>query len=91
MGGRSQDFGGKFQKVFRSSSIPFSITTVNEGQFVDVKAAFERRYGYSRGEVLGRPVHELRIWEDPSDRVRMTTQNDGNRIYRTGAPSSTNC
>jgi PAS domain-containing protein len=53
MGGRSQDFGGKFQKVFRSSSIPFSITTVNEGRFVDVKAAFERRYGYSRGEVLG--------------------------------------
>ena len=64
----------KFQKVFRSSPIPFSITTVNEGRFVDVNAAFERRYGYSRSEVLGRTVHELRIWEDPSDRVRMTTQ-----------------
>jgi PAS domain S-box-containing protein len=64
----------KFQKVFRSSPIPFSITTVSEGRFVDVNAAFERRYGYSRAEVLGRTVHELRIWEDPSDRVRMTTQ-----------------
>jgi PAS domain S-box-containing protein len=64
----------KFQKVFRSSPIPFSITTVNEGRFVDVNAAFERRYGYSRAEVLGRTVHELKIWEDPSDRVRMITQ-----------------
>ena len=39
-----------------------------------MNAAFERRYGYSRAEVLGRTVHELRIWEDPSDRVHMTTQ-----------------
>ena len=39
-----------------------------------MNAAFERRYGYSRAEVLGRTVHELRIWEDPSDRVRMIAQ-----------------
>ena len=63
----------KFQKVFRSSPIPFSITTVKEGRFLDVNGAFERRYGYSREEVLGRTVHELKIWEDPADRVRMVT------------------
>ena len=63
----------KFQKVFRSSPIPFSITTVKEGRFLDVNGAFERRYGYSREEVLGRTVHELNIWEDPADRVRMVT------------------
>jgi|HubBroStandDraft_6_1064221.scaffolds.fasta_scaffold02029_2 PAS domain S-box-containing protein len=61
----------RFQKVFRSSPIPFSITTIADGRFVDVNAAFECRYGYSRAEVLGRAVHELRIWEDPSDRVLM--------------------
>ncbi|MDT8068494.1 MAG: PAS domain S-box protein [Terriglobia bacterium] len=64
----------KFQKVFRSSPIPFSITTFNEGRFLDVNAAFERRYGYSRIEVIGHTVHELRIWEDSSDRQQMTTQ-----------------
>jgi len=64
----------KFQKVFRSSPIPFSITTVKEGRFMDVNAAFERRYGYARGEVLGHTVHELRIWEDPEDRVLMVEQ-----------------
>lgn len=63
----------KFQKVFRSSPIPFSITTVKEGRFLDVNGAFEHRYGYSREEVLGHTVHELNIWEDPADRVRMVT------------------
>ena len=64
----------KFQKVFHSSPIPFSITTVNEGRFLDINAAFERRYGYSRAEVVGRTVGELRIWEDPKDRVLMLAQ-----------------
>lgn len=64
----------KFQKVFRSSPIPFSITTVNEGRFIDVNAAFECRYGYSRAEVIGRTVGELRIWEDPKDRALMIAQ-----------------
>ena len=64
----------KFQRVFRSSPIPFSITTVKEGRFLDVNGAFERRYGYSREEVLGHTVHELKIWEDPADRVRMVAQ-----------------
>ena len=64
----------KFQKVFRSSPIPFSITTLKEGRFLDVNGAFEQRYGYSREEVLGRTVHDLKIWEDPADRLRMVAQ-----------------
>lgn len=61
----------KFQKIFRSSPVPFSITTLADGRFVDINAAFECCYGYSRTEVLGRTVQELRIWEDPSDRALM--------------------
>ena len=64
----------KFKKVFRSSPIPFSITTLKEGRFLDVNAAFECRYGYSRAEVLGRTVHELKIWEAPADRELMLAQ-----------------
>jgi len=64
----------KFQKVFRSSPIPFSITTVNEGRFLDVNVAFERWYGYSRAEVIGRTTGELGIWEDPKDRALMIAQ-----------------
>ena len=36
--------------------------------------------GYSREEILGHTVHELRIWEDPSDRVRMI------ELLRQGGP-----
>jgi len=39
-----------------------------------VNAAFERRYGHSRAEVLGRTVHELHMWCDPADRMFMREQ-----------------
>jgi PAS domain S-box-containing protein len=72
---RSEDsrrsFEEKFEKVFESCPLPFSITTLKEGRFLDVNAAFEHRYGYSRNEILGRTVQELRIWEDPTDRGLM--------------------
>jgi PAS domain S-box-containing protein len=58
----------KFAKVFRSSPIAFSITTVDEGRFLDVNEAFERRYGYARTELLGRTVFDIGIWDDPSER-----------------------
>lgn len=64
----------KFQNVFRSSPIPFSITTLKEGRIVEVNAAFERRYGYSREEVLGRTVHDLQMWCDPAQRILMIEQ-----------------
>jgi PAS domain S-box-containing protein len=64
----------KFQKVFRSSPVAFSITTVNEGRFLDVNTAFECRYGYSRTELIGHTVYELRMWEDPADRSLMLAQ-----------------
>ncbi len=64
----------KFQKIFDSSPIAFSITTLEEGRFLEVNAAFESRYGYRREEVLGRTVHELRIWEDLADRKFMLKQ-----------------
>jgi PAS domain S-box-containing protein len=72
---RSEDsrrsFEEKFERVFESCPLPFSITTLKEGRFLDVNAAFEHRYGYSRNEILGRTVQELRIWDDPTDRGLM--------------------
>jgi PAS domain S-box-containing protein len=64
----------KFQKIFHSCPVAFSITTLEEGRFLEVNAAFEARYGYSRQELLGRTVHELRIWDDPADRRLLVTQ-----------------
>lgn len=61
----------KFTKVFRSSPIAFSITTVAEGRFVDVNEAFERRYGYSSKELVGRTVFDIGVWDSPGERSEM--------------------
>lgn len=61
----------KFTKVFRSSPIAFSITTVAEGRFIDVNEAFERRYGYSCKELLSRTVFDIGVWGNPSERPQM--------------------
>ena len=58
----------RFTKVFRSSPIAFSITTRDEGRFVDVNEAFERRYGYRRQDLIGRTIFEIGIWDDPGER-----------------------
>jgi PAS domain S-box-containing protein len=64
----------KFTRVFQSSPIAFSITTVTEGCFLDVNEAFERRYGYSREEILGRTVFDINVWADPTDRPQMLSE-----------------
>jgi PAS domain S-box-containing protein len=64
----------KFQKIFCASPVPFSVTTLGEGRFMDVNAAFECRYGYSRAELIGHTVYELKLWEDTADRSLMLTQ-----------------
>jgi len=64
----------KFTKVFRSSPIAFSITTVAEGRFIDVNEAFERRYGYSRAELVGRTVFDIGVWDNPGERSQMLNQ-----------------
>src|SRR5208337_4258147 len=64
----------KFTRVFRSSPIAFSITTVAEGRFIDVNEAFERRYGYSCKELLGRTVFDIGVWDDPCERPQMLNQ-----------------
>jgi PAS domain S-box-containing protein len=64
----------RFEKVFRSSPIAFSVTTLVDGRYVDVNEAFERRYGYTRAELLGRTSHEIGIWNDPTERTRLVEQ-----------------
>ena len=64
----------KFTKVFKSSPIAFSITTVAEGRFIDVNEAFERRYGYSSEQLLGRTVFDIGVWDNPDERSQMLDQ-----------------
>lgn len=61
----------RFRKIFQSTPIAFSVTSLADGRFIDVNATFERRFGYNRSELLGRTSTELGFWEDPDDRVEL--------------------
>jgi PAS domain S-box-containing protein len=61
----------KFATVFRSSPDMVGILTLEEGRYLDVNAGYERILGYSRGELVGRTIHELGIWADPVPRATL--------------------
>lgn len=61
----------KFSKAFRSSPAFVTISTVQDGRFIEVNDAFLEASGYSREEMLGRSAIELGIWADTSDRGKM--------------------
>ncbi len=64
----------KFSKAFRSSPVEMMITTLAEGQFIDVNESFESNIGYRRDEVLGRSSLELGLWLNPADRSAVITE-----------------
>lgn len=62
----------KFSKAFRSSPNPMTIATLETGRLIEVNDSFLQAVGYEREAVIGRTVHELGVWVNPSDRARMT-------------------
>jgi two-component system sensor histidine kinase/response regulator len=61
----------KFAKAFRAGPNVMSISTLEEGRFLEVNDSFLRLTGYQREEVRGRTALELGFWINPDDRVRM--------------------
>jgi PAS domain S-box-containing protein len=64
----------KFAKAFYSSPIAKSITTLDEGRYLDVNRSFEWLFGYAREEILGHTSLEVQIWQDADDRQQMLQQ-----------------
>jgi PAS domain S-box-containing protein len=60
-----------FKQVFRCNPIALSITTIDEGRFVEVNETFERLCGYPRSELIGRTMAETGIWNDPNERAQL--------------------
>jgi PAS domain S-box len=69
----------KFAKAFRSSPLPMSIATLEEGRFIEVNEAFLRDVGLPREEVIGRRAHDLGLWREPAAREELVhrLQSDG--------------
>ncbi|MBM9577774.1 PAS domain S-box protein [Leptospira sp. 201903070] len=57
-----------YSKVFTLSPISTTISTVEEGRYIEVNDSFVALFGYSREESIGRTSTELNIWPDPNVR-----------------------
>ena len=58
----------RFSKAFHSSPQPMSITTIDEGLYIDVNQRFLEISGYKAHEVIGQTSMNLGIWESDSAR-----------------------
>ena len=61
----------KFSMAFRYSPDAMSITTLNEGRYIDVNDSYLRISDYKREEIIGRTSLEINAWVNPEDRIRM--------------------
>jgi len=60
----------KFAKIFHSNPHSITISTLEDGRYMDVNEAFCRITGWSRKELIGRTSRDIGLWKDPGDRVK---------------------
>ena len=60
----------KFRKIFETSGSVIAIHTIPDGSIMDVNPAWERAFGYSREEIIGRLATDLLFTPDPRRFVR---------------------
>ncbi len=53
----------RFYKAFYSSPNPMAISSLHNGEYIDINHSFINTTGYSREEVIGHISTELNIWE----------------------------
>jgi len=58
----------KFKTAFKASPNVITITSVEDGTYVDVNNAFTKLLGYSQKDVIGESSLVLNIWNDSKDR-----------------------
>lgn len=61
----------RFSSFFALSPEPFAVARYPGGEYLQVNEAWERTFGFSQGEVVGRSALDLGLWENPEDRSRM--------------------
>ncbi len=54
----------RFSKAFNAAAYPMSITTLDEGRYVDINAAGLAAAGLSREQVIGQTVRDLGFYND---------------------------
>jgi len=68
--------------AFRACPEGITISTLDEGRYIEANDAFLHMLGYERPDVIGRTSGELGIWEDLGDRDRLLRKLDGGEPVR---------
>jgi PAS domain S-box-containing protein len=68
-----------FRTIFDASPDLLSLTTPDEGRYVDINDSFLRVWGRQREDVIGHTSMEIGFWDDPSTRAKLiaTLRRDG--------------
>jgi PAS domain S-box-containing protein len=66
-----QNLAQKFAKAFSCSPDSITISTLQEGRFIEVNDSFVELSGYERDEAIGKTSFELNLWVDDGDRLNL--------------------
>ncbi len=61
----------RFSSFFALSPEPFAVASHPGGEYIQVNEAWERTFGFSQDEAVGRTGVDLGLWENPEDRNKM--------------------
>jgi PAS domain S-box-containing protein len=72
----------KYRKSFSCNPDSITITYRDDGRFLAVNEGFELQSGYTRDQIEGKSVYDLRFWKRPADRDRWMKLLEENRAIR---------
>jgi PAS domain S-box-containing protein len=64
----------RFSKAFRQSPMALSLVSAKTHRYFDINETFERIWGYTREDAIGKSAIELGLWVNPDERDRLTQQ-----------------
>lgn len=72
----------KYSKAFHASPAPSSISTLDEGRYIDVNESYTEFVGYSKEELIGRTSTDINFFIDKNDRKIFINELEANGTLR---------
>ncbi|MEH2065927.1 MAG: PAS domain S-box protein [Nostoc sp.] len=79
---RLQNLAQKFAKAFSCSPDSITISTLQEGRFIEVNDSFVKLSGYERDQAIGQTAFELNLWVDDRDRLNLVQELQATGVVR---------
>jgi len=71
----------KFRRIFDYAPLAIGIGDIQNNLLIDVNASWLKLFGYTKEEVMNRPISDLRLYLDMNDREKMISNlNENSRV-----------